>query len=249
MAATERAPVDEFTGLPLLIAPQCQPLPFEQPEIADPDHAWFPELNPILRTIAGKALRNCQLQQVERWLHNEKHKSRLGPELPNDEVDILGRVVAACAGVMPREVEDFSGIEPVIRPATHQEWDFLHTPSETDNFGYKYVFYRYDPIRIFLKDFAFRQKLDHIRDGLIDEFLCTQDQERKMKLGRFLISNAIAVAADPIRERYAQFRRAELLHPGMPQEVQTLIGYKVQLSDPVKRTRLIDQYETVLAAA
>jgi hypothetical protein len=246
MAAMERAPVDELTGLPLLIAPRCQWLPLDKPEIADPNHGWFPENDPRLKTVAGIALRNSQLQILERDLHVEHHQKMLGPMIP-DEDQILSRCVASCAGVIADNVIDYSK-EGAIRPMTRSERDFFRTPSDQDRFSYRYIRYNYEPIRIFFRQLTFRQRLSHLREGLIDEFLFTKDPDRKTVLGRFLIANAVAVATDPVREQYSFFRRNNLLHPAMPSEAQTLVGHKLQLAHPTNQQRLIEQYETALVA-
>lgn len=232
MAAECMTPTDPQSGLVLPIAPRCEWLPLDNPDIADVHHNVHPRRHPGLMTLAGFALRNSQLQIVERTLHNEGplryHRWWAGPEIPDDERVIFERCLFASAGVIPRRVIDLtSRSAPFVRDATRREMEFLHTPNEDDPFGYRYVRYRYEPIRDFMRDYAARQTLCHLNPNRIDEFLNTKDMNRKLKLGKFLLANAAAVASDSMRERWRLLRRRNMIHPAMPADPQTLVYYKL----------------------
>jgi hypothetical protein len=249
MAAELQAPIDRITGLPYPIAPGCRELPEDKPEDADLHHGFFQGRDPLLKdTLAGIALRNCAIQLIERPVHVAVHQwygETAG--LPTEEDDAFSRTLAAVAGVIPDMVSDFSTGEPVVRPATSKEQAFLRTPSPEDVFGYKYMRYNYSPILEFYADFVSRRDLSHVPQARIEEFLTTANMERKRMLGARLLSNAAAVASDPIREQYYSLRRDSLLHPRMPQEPQTLIRYKLGHT-PERLGRFIPLLEKQLLA-
>jgi hypothetical protein len=210
VAAELVTPIDDYTGLPALIAPQLVWLPLNDPNIADVHHVWHP--GSALKTELGNiALRNSLLQVTPRDRHNigidAYHRFYSGPTLPKDEKDIFIRCVIACAGVIPEEVIDICGGTPLVRPITTKERWYFRTPSDNDKFGYRYVKYNYEPVREFFKEFIFKQNLTHLRPALFDEFLYTKDQRQKVKIGRLLIANAVAVASDIVREPYYCMRR------------------------------------------
>ncbi|MDB5186233.1 MAG: hypothetical protein JWL85_756 [Candidatus Saccharibacteria bacterium] len=252
MSAELITPVDELTGIPLPIAPKCDWLPLDRPEIADVHHSYHPKQHPLLKTVAGLALRNSRLQILERELHNagplRYHQYFEGPELARDDADVFSRCVLACAGYIPDEVIDLSSGEPVRRPIRTQEAEFLRMPTDNpeDPFSYRHILYRYGPIRDFFHDYAVRQNINHLSNRHIDEFLHTQDLEKKTKLGKFFLQSAVAVASETIREKYSMTRRMRLLHPGMPDGPQRLVWYK--LGTPDLRAALIPRLETHLLA-
>ena len=231
MAAELITPVDERTGLPYLIAPEQYALPLNNPGIANRHHLWHPSNDPLFETVAGTALRVSMLQTVEADLHNFSprayHKVYKGPELPQTTQEIFKRCVLACAGVLPDGVIDLRSGEPVERPMAEKEREYFRIPSSSDEFGYRYIRYGYGQIRDFLADYVASQSLNHITPTRIEEFLETKDMDRKRKVGRLLLSGAIAVASDTLREPYFTLRRDDQLHPRMPPEPQTLIRYKL----------------------
>lgn len=256
MAAELIAPTDELTGLPYPIAPKCEPIPEGRPDIADIHHGFHKERDLAGMGLPGIALRNCWKQLVERDLHNEGpgsyHRFYDKTELPayieamhcsdkkkaevaihQFEAETFGRVVLACAGVIPRKVIDLSSGEPVERDMTCRELKFLCTPNPHDSFGYKYITYSYDPIREFLVDYVVRQDLRHLTQSRLDEFLETKDSHRKMILGKMLLKNAAAVASDgdTLKEKYKILKREGRVHPAMPPDPQTLVTYKLNMNN------------------
>jgi hypothetical protein len=252
MAAELVTPTDEYTGLPLAIAPKCEPLLFNPADDADYHHGWHPSNAPLFKTVAGLALRNSWMQYIEKDLHNEGpfryHRFFAGPELPTKESDIYGRIVLACAGYVPDQVIDLSTEDPFARRATATEVKFLRMRNDIDPFGYRYLRYGYDPIRVFFQDYALQQDLTHIRSSTIDEFLCTRDIEKKLKIGKFLLWNASAQATASIRDKYVDLARRELLHPEMPKDPKPLARWKLGSEQRIKE-QLIPRLEIKLAAA
>lgn len=242
------APIDEISGLSLPIAPKCNYESLADPNLSDEHHGFHDENDPRLKTVAGLALRNCRLQRIEKDLHNEGpfryHPFISGPELPKTEFDYFSRCVLACAGVIPDRVLDLSTGDPFVRPISPEEAAFLRTQSEENEFSYKYISYRYKPISDFFISYALKQKLDHIKEKDIDEFLHTKSERRKLRLGRLLLDESVEVATDSLRNKYAAYRRAELLHPRVPESPMTLVKFK--LGGPEKREELIPKLEVRL---
>ncbi|MCA9333007.1 hypothetical protein KDA00_03990 [Candidatus Saccharibacteria bacterium] len=250
MAATLRSPVDGQTGIPLPIAPSCEWLPVNQPEVADIHHGVHPRNDPRLLTVAGFAFRHSWLQTVERDLHNEGpfsyHSRYIGPKITTDEDDIFSRLLLITSGVIPNEVIDMNGGDPYTRPATAKETEFLHTPSDTDPFGYRYIKYRYEPIRDFFRHYVLKQKLgdEHIAEKFIDEFFFTKNHEKKRFLGHLLIAKAAEAASDQAGTKYRMLQRAGLMHPAMPSNPTVLVKHK--LGNDTQRVDLIPTLEDSL---
>lgn len=256
MAAELVAPTDELTGLPYPIAPKCEPIPVDRPDIADIHHGFHKEKDLTGMGLPGIALRNCWKQLIERELHNEGpgsyHRFYDRTKLPayvevmhspdkkkaeaaarQFEAEAFGRVVLACAGVIPRRVIDLSSGEPIERDMTRRELKFLRTPSPHDTFGYKYISYSYDPIHEFLVDYVVKQDLGHLTRSSLCEFMETKDSHRKMVLGKMLLKNAAAVASDrdTLKEKYKTLKREGRVHPAMPPDPQTLVTYKLNMNN------------------
>lgn len=231
MAAELTTPTDERTGLPYLIAPEQYWLPVNNGVVANRHHLWHPSNAEVFETVEGTALRASMLQTVEADLHNygvrSYHRFYTGPELPRTKDEIFGRCILACAGVLPGGVVDLRSGEPIERPMTRRERSYFRTESSEDEFGYRYIRYGYERIREFLADYVTEQRLDHVKPVRIEEFLLTKDLARKNKIGMLLLSSAIAVASEGVRDSYVALRRENKLHPRMPKEPQTLVRYKL----------------------
>lgn len=249
-------PIDEVTGLPLLVAPRNLDYDVENPNQATPHHGWHPErdkrLNPLdfrQKTLAGLAVRSSRLQYVENDLHNEGPKSYHAyydrPEwFPQTETEAFGVCMPACMGAVTSRVIDLSTGEPIERPITPEEIQFFQTPSHSSEEGFdsRYVTYRYDPIRDFFRDYIKRQDLGHVPESLIDEFLNTRDYEAHLRTGRILLASAVEVATDPVRGRFHTLRHSELIMPGIScsyTEPGSLVYYK--LGNDERRDAFITQ--------
>jgi len=102
MPGSEYTPIDEMSGLPLLIVPQEESLPYLKGEVpsqlpngtvlADWNHAYHPskEVAPIFRF--------ARIQHVLRGVHDEYHATYYGPPPLRTKVDEFRSVVLAAAG-------------------------------------------------------------------------------------------------------------------------------------------------------
>ncbi|GAC1390632.1 MAG: hypothetical protein NVSMB46_00770 [Candidatus Saccharimonadales bacterium] len=252
MAADLITPVDHIAGLPLPIIPYQYNLPLNNPEIADPHHAFHPERAAELKTVAGLALRNSRLQITAIHHHNfgerAYHRFFKGPILPTNEQEIFARCVLACAGIIPHTGIDLRTEEPVVRPLSKAQYSFLQTPHPDDPFSYKYILYRYDPINAFFKEYVLSHNPLMLNEVNIastcEEFLGTRKAFRKAFLGHLLIKKTVELATDDLRSTYQFARQNGLLHPLMPGMPQTLVKHK--LGNVSSRTELIETLETKL---
>lgn len=250
MAAELQTPVDRFSNIPLPLAPSLEALPEHRPDKADMHHGFHPKLDPRLLTTAGLALRNSVLQLTERTFHNEGplsyHRFYQGPQIPTDETEVFKRVVLATAGYVSEEVLDMNNGDPVRRPMTSDELEYFQTPSSDNIFDYKYLRYRYGPIRDFLRDYIVNQPLgeEHVSLSKLDEFLHTKDRQTKLNLGHFMISKASEVATEGVRSQYYDLKRSQRMHPAASIDPRRLVIFK--LGSPDQRTELIPNIDQSL---
>lgn len=111
-------------------------------------------------------------------------------------------------------------------------------------FNFHHMAYRYEPVRDFLRDYVLRQSLDHLRGNKIDQFLNTSDQEKKARLGTWLLALAAGKAAHDVQPVYRQLKQENRLHPNMPTDARVLLWFK--LGNPLQRASLISDFETRL---
>lgn len=257
-------PVDEFSGIPLPILPTKNPLPLNRPEIADWHHPFHPKEHPLLKTPGGLALRNCRVQLVHRNFHNESatryHRFFEGPPIPEAEEEQFRIVILASAGYIPQQAINTRSGEPEVvnlnnnlsrqlrqtmRRAVPGD-EAQHDPSAKNQvFHYRNLRYGYDDVRKFLAQHTLEQPLPHLKESLIDEFLNTANDERRLYLGHLLLAKKVEVAAERVDEIYRQASRAHTLHPLMPSSPATFIKHK--LGTPETRKGLFPRLAAQLA--
>ncbi len=108
-------------------------------------------------------------------------------------------------------------------------------------FGLRHLVYQYDPLRAFLRQTVLEQDLSHVREARVDEFLHTTDDDRKLRLGRWLIGEAVKKSTDHIQAPYRELYAAGNLHPSMPRDVNGLVVWKLGMRR--KRDELVSNYE------
>lgn len=242
MAAELVTPTDKLSGLPLPIVPDKQWYPYGRPDIADWHHSWHPRLAPELRSVGGLALRNCRLQLTARKFHNEGehsyHKYYRGPELPDEEDEQFRLVVLSVAGYMPTRGIDLSGEAPREIDLTPRQLSILRKQDSDKEFAYRSFRYGYEPVRDFLSSYCIQNSIGDSRRTqlLVDEFLNTTDNDKRIYLGNLLLAKKSEIASEPIRELYVAAKNKGLLHPRMPHSPHTLVKYK--FGTPEKRQKL-----------
>lgn len=225
-------PTDTCTGLPFSIVPTEDILPKDRPRVADAHHHFHPASDPVLKTVAGAALRNCRLQLVSTAHHNQGrgsyHAYFKGPNLPTDPLEQFKTCVYACAGFMPRHGIDMSSGAPELVELTKKQMAQLQVPGADDEFGYRNLWYNYEPVRRFFTNFALEQDFGLIKRQKLGEFLLTTDEKRKQHLARGLIGAAARLAVDSMKDEYSMLHRAGQLHPNIQSDPTVLVYFKIR---------------------
>jgi hypothetical protein len=239
MARYEFTPVDEI-GVPLPIAPPEMLLPKNSPE-ADWHHHMHPKRDPRLDDVGGFALRNARIQLSSYDTHhNRYHREFFGPPIPDTAEEKFGLTVLLAAGYLPNGVIDFRKRKTFFRQMRPDEkqrfWASgeMRIGSETH-------------IRNFLTEYTLAQDISHVDDWTVDEFLYTEDPERKRFLGHWLLAQAIEKATEPISGLYEHALKKERLGADKPTKVASLVA--VQLGNVRRRDTLLPQLEQKLVAA
>jgi hypothetical protein len=216
----EVTPLDQSTKLPLpILPPEELPSSF-RPRNGYEDHNWHhhfhPCNDPLLKSTDGLVIRNARLQFVNIALHNEYHNNFLGPELPDDGYERFKASVWASAGYIPEEAISFSGDSPE-RVALSSELRFRMQQSGELRIA------THDSMRKFMKRFISKQDLSHLKEGIIEEFMLTSDDERAKELGQLLLAKAVEVASEPFNPAYTEAKRKGLILPSITSKLSQFI--------------------------
>jgi len=228
-------PVDELSGLPYVMVPPEYPLPANNYQLADDNHAWHPSRSPLLATPSGEALRNSRVQRVDWYDHHiVYHKYFYGPEIPTEEADIFRRIVFAVARYIPDLAIDCNGYEPVIQRLRPEEKERLWRSNELR-------VPRPGLVRGFLGNYVARQDISHVKDSRIDEFMNTSNEYRQAFLGQWLLSQATLVATESITSSFEIAKQSGNVAPDIrvktPNLVKDALGDRHQRSPYVKLLR------------
>lgn len=218
-------PVDELTGIPLLISPSPETLFLLDnfklnaerraaggKNYADWNHAYHPRLSKELTSKDGKPTRDCRGQFIMRSVHDEYHAAYLGPPLPRTNEQRFRSLVFCAAGYVPRQVIDFSGDSPKQSMLNNEQIRRLQTSGEVRIMDKKSV-----------KDFFERYilsspEIDHIQPKLINDFLRihktgNDDYKRKCALAHQLLSLIIKPCTAPLVGDYKKSLGENLWRP------------------------------------
>lgn len=134
MAAVERVPVDEETGIPFLFAPHhnYKRLMHGPEGFADWNHNFFPRKHHLLFGLGGLAIRHSRVQRVVRAQHNEFHKIYERAPLPDNDTDRFKIVVPVAAGYVPDRALTFVKGEPKIVQMNREQINRLRSSEEVD---------------------------------------------------------------------------------------------------------------------
>jgi hypothetical protein len=185
-------------------------------------HAYFYECHYSDGDLALRALRYSRLQKVSRGPHKDYHKQYHGTSMPANETETVAAVILNSAGYIANLGvcidEDGTSIEeitPSQRDALRKPQIFSVERSEEKQAG----------IGRFLMQYALRQRLDHVKQSQIEEFLELTPRKmaydeglraRKLHLGMRLTNIAIGLAIDPVAEDYRMAHRKGALRKYTP---------------------------------
>jgi hypothetical protein len=117
--------------------------------------------------------------------------------------------------------------------------DYKNIQNRRAGFTFHHFSYGYEPIRNFFRHYTISQPLDHVRENRIEEFLMTNDTNRKSYLGHWLLSKAVEVAIDDLYDTYAEIKKQGNLHPARP--VSPRIFLRNSLGMTNQRVELAEQ--------
>lgn len=207
MAVGLETPVDSLTNIPLPLLTTHEPAfaPVRKPDL---HHAFHPRRSPELQGIAGLALRECRVQVTKYYTHhNEYHHEFYGPPLPQTDEEKFQLVVLAAAGYIPEQAITFgrdSSPHTVHMPAYIRERMWKTNRIHINNLGY---------VKQFLQGYVLDQDLSSINESTIDEFLHTQQEDRRWELGCEFLGVGVRQATEPLKELYKEAKGAAYLPP------------------------------------
>jgi hypothetical protein len=247
MAAEMLTPTDEVTGLPHPILPY-DPSDGGDWSRVDFHHHFFPrrshELAPMMNTatdaqpedlciedLANLAVRVSRGQLLAREIHEEVHKKLLGPVLPTTVDDKFITAVKACSGFVSRWAIDIR-LPGENRLVYMPDEVFARVASPRALCGERSYYdrpadYRRRILGNFFINYAIQQDLSHISAQVVDEFLYTMSQPRKVELGNLILKQALEVGIAPVVPLYPDLKRQGYIQPGKV-DVRTSVKKTIQ---------------------
>lgn len=237
MAAELVTPIDDVTGMPLSILPPLEPLPRNDPDVANWHHLYHPSTDPRLLSIGGWALRSSRIQLMPRNFHNygkhNYHTLFTGPPLPDvdDQVTQFKLCVLSCAGYMPDSIIDISGDEPATRPMTSTEKAFMLAT----------------PLPRPVSDYDMRQ-LRAITNGAVKDSVLWRRLNMRNQRQAVLSYSNFRYAYDPIRAFFQEFLLQEEMFDVRPRVVKKFLTTSDENLRMTIGESLIDRAATVATA-
>lgn len=218
MAGAEKlaVPFDHHTGIPLpLIYDQAivdaRPVPATE-QFSDLHHVFYPRAVLMAGDIGDKALRSCRVQLMPRPEHNLYHATYGVPHLPRNEFENFRTIVFSAAGYMPGRAVFFDRAgNPNLVPIDADQRVRLWGPKAT-HIEMK------DRVRRYLTHYAVLYGLD-VSPLLLEEFMYTKLEPRRVAIGKELIRRASEEATRPLARQYFDAREKRRLPKGQPQQV------------------------------
>ncbi len=219
---TGYAPVDEF-GMPYLIHPYDAPHRFYD-EWKDDDHSFYRRNAPELNELGGQSVRVCRVQNIQRWLHNNKHYafSEGVVRLPQTDGEKFALTVLACAGYVSRTALDLRDrSDPKYVTMSKRTYDFVRGKKQlyfeqrrNYNLGYKTQENATKKIGLFFADYIKEHGLEGVVDEkIVDEFIHTSNERKRRKLGNKILGHAMNTAIEPVTPLYMEALSEGALRP------------------------------------
>ena len=241
----EKTPLDEITGMPLLLVRQPKVLPLvyhpalnaecrrNNEPYADLNHVYHPSKVVIGLGAGAIALRNSRGQMVMREDHNRYHDQYSGPVLPKTPLERFKACVLSAAGYIPALAIDVRRDSPRIVELTPADRERMHSSGEVRMVSTSSV-------NSFLKDFVMRQSVDHILDSKIDRFLALDprigpESEEQRYLSHLLLSLVIDRVEEHLEIPYSQAHQLALLKPGAPRRPGDFIRQSIMRSKNMRK--------------
>jgi hypothetical protein len=178
-------------------------------------------------------------------VHELYHAHFNAPPLPKTPREKYDLVVLAAAGWVPRQAIAFdkSNNKPFLTDLSEDERLDLWT---TKTIRMEFT----DVIKSFMLDYTIRHGRAAVREGDIDEFLHTENQVRRLQLGRHLLHSAAQVTTEPLQELYDRARKERLITPARSRRVGNFVCNMLTLGYQGKvRPKAIDRLDLLLRSA
>jgi hypothetical protein len=229
-------PIEQSTGIPLVIAPRFdmpRRLQSAQGE-ADWHHAVFPKKRPGLQTKSGKAIRSSRVQFVNYDEHRSYHYyfdeyMTEKWELPKTSIERFGMTVLMAAGYIPENAIRCRKHGPEYVALTERRRELLWSRGQVRLESAVNV---YD----FLQEIIIHQPLE-ISEQKVDEFLFSKDEQARLRVGNELITAAAESATDVVRPHYVAAYVGKLLMPTLPPDPKDFILESPLMLGTEKRQR------------
>lgn len=201
-----------------------------------------------------RAIRFTRLQRVSKDDHQLYHDNFDGTEFPANERRSFLTIILNEAGYIPPWVVDVTSGTPTVTETTAAMRELLRQPGI---FTIERSPCRRAEIGQFLMNYATKQPLGHVKEGLLEEFVgltprCTRRseelRERKLYLGMKLTNTAIGVAVDPIERPFQQARDLQALKEAAPISAFHEVKLYVSGHEPRYYETLRSQIATDIAA-
>jgi hypothetical protein len=208
-------------------------------------HPFHPEDELKSNKAGALFLRHSRVQMVPAWLHNAYHDAYVGPKLPKTVKQRFLMGVFAVAGYMPKSAIDIPASidagEDKIRHLKFSEYKKMIKPDVLKGDYIKDS----DNLRRaskFMMEFIMKQEISSINELTLEEFLLSEDRQRKKELARLIFAHIADVSTEPIKDEYSWARKKKRIiardldtpreavlrvtHPFIPENIDKL-HYKV----------------------
>lgn len=209
-------PIDYETGLPLCFYPNPDLPEIVEPNIerrADWDHQYTKVAtkngqNPILDLPGARyGLMHLRVQ----WSLYEDHHAKwnaykyIAPKQPGTPEQLAATMVLGLAGCIPPVALQLGKVnfkKVLLRDSQRKTlWASGQVRSQYD-----------EEILTYLRWYVVNQRTDHIKTSQLEEYISTENQEKRMELGLEIAGLLMERATEPFNATYARARKRRLLH-------------------------------------
>lgn len=213
----KETPVDHY-DMPLLILASNSPR-----GKTNKHHPWHPNAELPDDSDEDRSLRYSIVQRLNKKEHTLYHDRYKGPRIL--KAGKFFRVILGRAGYIPGELLNLSGRGPDRVALSVRNRRFIDVFPDYAPKGEDGQDYKTRRTGIYLARYAIAQKFEHL-DTEIDEFLHTNNNERRLVLGEQIIDEGIRVAIDPHESKFSEAMKEHRERMDMP-----------AISDPFKVVR------------
>lgn len=236
-----RMPTDPITGLPYAILPVESDYLGDDSIVVNYHHHFYNRRDPELEgeyrllpedfdnldaipleILAGFALRISRGQRLPGGTHQLGHRRYpRGPVLPTTVNEKFIIAAKACSGIVSRWALDVTA--PKSERFVYMDDDVFAEVASPKLLCTERVYYdkpadhRRKVLGGFFLRHAAMQDLSHISERIVDEFLHTQDDNRRRAVGNVILREAVEVSLAPVIPIYRELKAKGMVQPGRPE--------------------------------